>query len=135
MGASVVTTRSILKLLKPANTIIDLLTLGLNRLIGAILGLVLGVSISCILISGLARITYDFTLIEDISENIEKTEIIETGEITASIFDTQSGIESTLLESSAVPIIIFIMELNPIEIPGDFLATIEILDSKLDDVE
>ena len=135
VGASVVTTRSILKLLKPANTIIDLLTLGLNRLIGAILGLVLGVSISCILVSGLARITYDFTLIEDISENIEKTEIIETGEITASIFDTQSGIESTLLESSAVPIIIFIMELNPIEIPGDFLATIEILDSKLDDVE
>ena len=30
VGASIVTTRSILKLIKPASTIIDLLTLGLN---------------------------------------------------------------------------------------------------------
>jgi len=135
VGASVVTTRSILKLLKPANTIIDLLTLGLNRLIGAIFGLILGVALSCILISGLARMTYDFTVIDNISENIEKTEIIETGDIIASIYGTQTGIESSLLESSAVPILIFIMELNPIEIPGDFLATIEILDSKLNDAE
>ena len=133
VGASIVTTRSILKLIKPASTIIDLLTLGLNRLIGAILGLILGLAISCILISGLARITYDFTVIEDISQNIDQTEIIETEEIIATIYGTQSDIENALLESTAVPIIIFILDLNPIEIPGDFLATIEILDSKLDD--
>jgi len=133
VGASIVTTRSILKLIKPASTIIDLLTLGLNRLIGAILGLILGLAISCILISGLARITYDFTVIEDISQNIDQTEIIETEDIIATIYGTQSDIENALLESTAVPIIIFILGLNPIEIPGDFLATIEILDSKLDD--
>ena len=133
VGASIVTTRSILKLIKPASTIIDFLTLGLNRLIGAILGLILGLAISCILISGLARITYDFTVIEDISQNIDQTEIIETEEIIATIYGTQSDIENALLESTAVPIIIFILDLNPIEIPGDFLATIEILDSKLDD--
>jgi len=133
VGASIVTTRSILKLIKPASTIIDLLTLGLNRLIGAILGLILGLAISCILISGLARITYDFTVIDDISQNIDQTEIIETEEIIATIYGTQSDIENALLESTAVPIIIFILDLNPIEIPGDFLATIEILDSKLDD--
>ena len=133
VGASIVTTRSILKLIKPASTIIDLLTLGLNRLIGAILGLILGLAISCILISGLARITYDFTVIDDISQNIDQTEIIETEEIIATIYGTQSDIENALLESTAVPIIIFILGLNPIEIPGDFLATIEILDSKLDD--
>ena len=133
VGASIVTTRSILKLIKPASTIIDLLTLGLNRLIGAILGLILGLAISCILISGLARITYDFTVIEDISQNIDQTEIIETEDIIATIYGTQSDIENALLESTAVPIIIFILDLNPIEIPGDFLATIEILDSKLDD--
>ncbi|KAA1294663.1 MAG: CvpA family protein [SAR202 cluster bacterium] len=133
VGASIVTTRSILKLIKPASTIIDLLTLGLNRLIGAILGLILGLAISCIVISGLARITYDFTVIEDISQNIDQTEIIETEEIIATIYGTQSDIENALLESTAVPIIIFILDLNPIEIPGDFLATIEILDSKLDD--
>ena len=131
VGASIVTTRSILKLIKPASTIIDLLTLGLNRLIGAILGLILGLAISCIVISGLARITYDFTVIEDISQNIDQTEIIETEEIIATIYGTQSDIENALLESTAVPIIIFILDLNPIEIPGDFLATIEILDSKL----
>ena len=135
VGASIVTTRSILKLIKPASTIIDLLTLGLNRLIGAILGLILGLAISCILISGLARITYDFTVIEDISQNIDQTEIIETEEIIATIYGTQSDIENALLESTAVPIIIFILDLNPIEIPGDFLATIEILDSKLDDAQ
>ena len=133
VGASIVTTRSILKLIKPASTIIDLLTLGLNRLIGAILGLILGLAISCIVISGLARITYDFTVIKDISQNIDQTEIIETEEIIATIYGTQSDIENALLESTAVPIIIFILGLNPIEIPGDFLATIEILDSKLDD--
>ena len=133
VGASIVTTRSILKLIKPASTIIDLLTLGLNRLIGAILGLILGLAISCIVISGLARITYDFTVIEDISQNIDQTEIIETEDIIATIYGTQSDIENALLESTAVPIIIFILGLNPIEIPGDFLATIEILDSKLDD--
>ena len=135
VGASIVTTRSILKLIKPASTIIDLLTLGLNRLIGAILGLILGLAISCIVISGLARITYDFTVIEDISQNIDQTEIIETEEIIATIYGTQSDIENALLESTAVPIIIFILDLNPIEIPGDFLATIEILDSKLDDAQ
>ena len=135
VGASIVTTRSILKLIKPASTIIDLLTLGLNRLIGAILGLILGLAISCILISGLARITYDFTVIEDISQNIDQTEIIETEEIIATIYGTQSDIENALLESTAVPILIFILDLNPIEIPGDFLATIEILDSKLDDAQ
>ena len=133
VGASIVTTRSILKLIKPASTIIDLLTLGLNRLIGAILGLILGLAISCIVISGLARITYDFTVIKDISQNIDQTEIIETEELIATIYGTQSDIENALLESTAVPIIIFILDLNPIEIPGDFLATIEILDSKLDD--
>ena len=135
VGASIVTTRSILKLIKPASTIIDLLTLGLNRLIGAILGLILGLAISCIVISGLARITYDFTVIEDISQNIDQTEIIETEDIIATIYGTQSDIENALLESTAVPIIIFILDLNPIEIPGDFLATIEILDSKLDDAQ
>ena len=135
VGASIVTTRSILKLIKPASTIIDLLTLGLNRLIGAILGLILGLAISCNLISGLAIITYDFTVIEDISQNIDQTEIIETEEIIATIYGTQSDIENALLESTAVPIIIFILDLNPIEIPGDFLATIEILDSKLDDAQ
>jgi len=135
VGASIVTTRSILKLIKPASTIIDLLTLGLNRLIGAILGLILGLAISCIVISGLARITYDFTVIKDISQNIDQTEIIETEEIIATIYGTQSDIENALLESTAVPIIIFILDLNPIEIPGDFLATIEILDSKLDDAQ
>ena len=135
VGASIVTTRSILKLIKPASTIIDLLTLGLNRLIGAILGLILGLAISCIVISGLARITYDFTVIEDISQNIDQTEIIETEEIIATIYGTRSDIENALLESTAVPIIIFILDLNPIEIPGDFLATIEILDSKLDDAQ
>ena len=135
VGASIVTTRSILKLIKPASTIIDLLTLGLNRLIGAILGLILGLAISCIVISGLARITYDFTVIEDISQNIDQTEIIESEEIIATIYGTQSDIENALLESTAVPIIIFILDLNPIEIPGDFLATIEILDSKLDDAQ
>ena len=135
VGASIVTTRSILKLIKPASTIIDLLTLGLNWLIGAIIGLILGLAISCIVISGLARITYDFTVIEDISQNIDQTEIIETEEIIATIYGTQSDIENALLESTAVPIIIFILDLNPIEIPGDFLATIEILDSKLDDAQ
>ena len=48
IGSSVVLTRSVLKLLKPGMPILDIATLGLNRVLGMGVGLALGLIFICI---------------------------------------------------------------------------------------
>ena len=58
LGATFLLTRSVIKLLKPGTALVDVATLGMNRIVGMILGLAMGIILVAVLITA---ITYAAT--------------------------------------------------------------------------
>ena len=135
---TLIITKIIIKLIAPFLAIIDVATLGLNRIAGIILGLVVGIIITSVTVSGLTRLAYDFHEIP----NIPGSSLISNGEITAiegidaKIENTRTSIEDALLESSITPIFVRVLRITPNDafgiIPTDYLTAISILNSKLE---
>jgi uncharacterized membrane protein required for colicin V production len=125
MVGSLMVTRLIVKSLKPANTLFDILTLGLNRILGAVIGVLAGIILVFITISGLSSLTYNIALAAVIVDEIPVTGVLSTRNV----------IETALLESSFTPYIITLLKVIPANamgaIPIDFMTSIEILDSKM----
>ena len=131
---TLIITKIALKFIRPFLTVIDVATLGLNRIAGIILGLI----ISSITISGLTRLAYDFHEIDTLpgSSLISGGEVIVIEGIDAKIENTRISIETALLDSRMAPIFVKILEITPDNafgiIPDDYMTAIKILDSKLD---
>jgi len=135
---TLIITKIALKFIRPFLTVIDVATLGLNRVAGIILGLIIGVIISSVAISGLTRLAYDFHEIAKLpgSSLISDGEVIVIEGIDAKIENTRISIEATLLDSRMAPIFVKILQITPDNafgiIPTDYMTAIKILDSKLD---
>ncbi|HIA75389.1 MAG TPA: hypothetical protein EYN92_03030 [Dehalococcoidia bacterium] len=135
---TLIITKIALKFIRPFLTVIDVATLGLNRVAGIILGLIIGVIISSVAISGLTRLAYDFHEIAKLpgSSLISDGEIIVIEGIDAKIENTRISIEAALLDSRMAPIFVKILQITPDNafgiIPTDYMTAIKILDSKLD---
>ena len=135
---TLIITKIIIKLIAPFLAIIDVATLGLNRIAGIILGLVVGIIITSVTVSGLTRLAYDFHEIP----NIPGSSLISNGEITAiegidaKIENTRTSIEDALLESTITPIFVRVWRITPNDafgiIPTDYFTAISILNSKLE---
>ena len=125
---TVIVTKIILKFVKPFITVIDVATLGLNRIAGIILGLVVGVIISSVTISGLTRLAYDFHELPDVpgSSLISNGEILEIKGIDAKIENTRTSIEDALLDSTIAPIFVSVLQITPDNafgiIPTDYIC-------------
>jgi uncharacterized membrane protein required for colicin V production len=135
---TLIITKIALKFIRPFLTVIDVATLGLNRVAGIILGLIIGVIISSVAISGLTRLAYDFHEIAKLpgSSLISDGEVIVIEGIDAKIENTRISIEAALLDSRMAPIFVKILQITPDNafgiIPTDYMTAIKILDSKLD---
>ena len=135
---TLIITKIALKFIRPFLTVIDVATLGLNRVAGIILGLIIGVIISSVAISGLTRLAYDFHEIAKLpgSSLISDGEIIVIEGIDAKIENTRTSIETALLGSRMAPIFVKTLQITPDNafgiIPTDYMTAIKILDSKLD---
>jgi len=135
---TIIVTKIALKFTKPFLTVIDVATLGLNRIAGIILGLLVGIIISSVTISGLTRLAYDFHELPEVpgSSLISNGEILVIEGIDAKIENTRTTIEDTLLDSTIVPIFVSVLQITPNDafgiIPTDYMIAIEILDSKLE---
>ncbi len=135
---TLIITKIIIKLIAPFLAIIDVATLGLNRIAGIILGLVVGIIITSVTVSGLTRLAYDFHEFP----NIPGSSLISNGEITAiegidaKIENTRTSIENALLESTITPIFVRVLRITPNDafgiIPTDYSTAISILNSKLE---
>lgn len=137
IGSSVVLTRSVLKLLKPGMPILDIATLGLNRVLGMGVGLALGLIFICIFVTGLTRFTYDFDVrskMAEISSSSNSTPI-NTSDVIAKVENTKSLLENDFADSRISPLIIKALRNIPADgfglVPSDFMAALDILDSKL----
>lgn len=137
LGATFLLTRSIIKLLKPGTALVDVATLGMNRIVGMILGLAIGIILVAVLITAITRFTYDFDLDTDISGSAALTTpgLIVTENISAKVDNTKSALENGLTGSAIAPTIVKILRKIPGNsfglVPKDFMAALDILGSKL----
>ena len=137
LGATFLLTRSIIKLLKPGTALVDVATLGMNRIVGMILGLAIGIILVAVLITAITRFTYDFDLDTDISGSAALTTpgLIITENISAKVDNTKSALENGLTDSAIAPTIVKILRKIPGNtfglVPKDFMAALDILGSKL----
>ena len=137
LGATFLLTRSIIKLLKPGTALVDVATLGMNRIVGMILGLAIGIILVAVLITAITRFTYDFDLGTDISGSAALTTpgLIVTENISAKVDNTKSALENGLTGSAIAPTIVKILRKIPGNsfglVPKDFMAALDILGSKL----
>ena len=146
--ASVVIIRSIGKIVKPLLIVGTLGTAGLAaRLAGLALGLIIGLALGGILITGLARLAYNFTLPTP-SINIPGLAGTTVGEQTSGVSnilknaslpfvdDKKQIVETALTKSTIVPIFMRVRSALPGNtlgfIPADFGAALDILRSELD---
>ena len=137
LGATFLLTRSVIKLLKPGTALVDVATLGMNRIVGMILGLAMGIILVAVLITAITRFTYDFDLDTDISGSATLTTpgLIVTENISAKVDNTKSALENGLTGSAIAPTIVKILRKIPGNtfglVPKDFMAALDILGSKL----
>ena len=136
-GASIVITRSVIKLIKPGTILVDVATLGLNRIVGLIIGLLLGIIVSFIFITALTRFTYDFDIVSDIpgASTVTATKFIPSNGIVAKVENTRNSLENDLTQSSITPYIVKIIINIPANvfglIPDEYMAPLDILNTKL----
>ena len=137
LGASILITRSVIKLIKPGTILVDVVTLGMNRMVGMILGLLIGIIVSFIFITALTRFTYDFDIVSDIpgASTITATKFIPTNGIVAKVDNTRNSLENALTQSSVTPYLVKIMVNIPANvfglIPEEYMAPLDILNTKL----
>ena len=137
LGASILLTRSVIKLLKPGTALVDVATLGMNRIVGMVLGLAIGIILVAVALTAITRFTYDFDLDTDISGSAALTTPghVVTENILAKVDNTKSTLENGLIDSAIAPTIVKILRKIPGNsfgfVPKDFMAALDILDSKL----
>tara|TARA_Y100001934_G_scaffold92768_1_gene114655 strand:+ start:10906 stop:11520 length:615 start_codon:yes stop_codon:yes gene_type:complete len=131
LGGSIVVIGRLTKLIQPATFIIDILTVGLNRVAGLLIGLIIGILTTSILICGLARFTYDLNLTFNV--NVPTTGI-NSQKIGNKIENTRSYSEKALIESKSAKMFIRILVSLPSDafkiIPSQYMAPLEILHYK-----
>ena len=129
---------------KSTMPILNVLTLGLTAVIdklgGAVLGLVVGLVISLSLVIGMARLTYNFELVDTVTSGIPEqipgqiTQLASEG--LAKVTEARGFLESTLIQSQLVPTAIDVKNLLPADtlgfVPSDFKTALEILENKVE---
>ena len=136
ISISIVLTRSAIKLIKPATMVVDIATLGMNRLAGIILGLSIGIIIGAVLVVAVARFTYEFDLHDSISgvPSGPTALIVNTGSVVASVENTKKITDEGLTGSILAAAYVKVFKTLPGNalgfLPGDFMAALEIMDSR-----
>ena len=136
ISISIVLTRSAIKLIKPATMVVDIATLGMNRLAGIILGLSIGIIIGAVLVVAVARFTYEFDLHDSISgvPSGPTALIVNTGSVVASVENTKKITDEGLTGSTLAAAYVKVFKPLPGNalgfLPGDFMAALEIMDSR-----
>ena len=135
--SSLVVTRSILRMLGVGTMLVDIATLGMNMIFGMLIGLATGILLGAVIITGLARFTYDFDIDKNIAQiqNIPGKQLIPSEKIGSKVGETRTTIESGLTTSKLAPVYIKILRFIPNDtvelLPDDFNHTLDLLDSKL----
>jgi len=135
--SSLILTRSILRMLGVGTMLVDIATLGMNRIFGMLIGLATGILLGAVIITGLARFTYDFDIDKNIAQiqNIPGKQLIPSEKIGSKVGETRTTIESALTTSKLAPVYIKILRFIPNDtvelLPDDFNHTLDLLDSKL----
>ena len=132
--ASVVIIGFIGKILKPIIVIGTLGAAGMaDKLGGLAMGLIIGLAIAGVFITGMARFAYNFTIP---TPDIEVPGVSVTAAEGVAILDRKQAIEDALTASTIVPIFMSIRGALPGNalgfIPADFAAALDILQAKLD---
>ena len=136
ISISIVLTRSAIKLIKPVTTVVDIATLGINRLAGLIIGLLTGLIISAVLVIVMARFTYEFDLHESIQGVAPgpTSFIVDTGSVVASVENSKQLTDEGLTGSTIASAYVKVFKNLPGNalgfLPGDFMAALEIMDSR-----
>ena len=122
--------RAVTKLIRPATFIIDVVTVGMNRVGGLFIGLIIGILATSILICGLARFTYDLNLSFDLSSSTK----IDSAQISNKIESTRDFSENALLGSKSAGVFIKVLTTLPSNVfqivPSQYMAPLKILDYK-----
>lgn len=130
LGASIVVVRAVTKLIRPATFIIDVVTVGMNRVGGLFIGLIIGILATSILICGLARFTYDLNLSFDLSSSTK----IDSAQISNKIESTRDFSEKALIGSKSASVFIKVLTTLPSNVfqivPSQYMAPLKILDYK-----
>ena len=130
LGASIIVVRAVTKLIRPATFIIDVVTVGMNRVGGLFIGLIIGILATSILICGLARFTYDLNLSFDLSSSTK----IDSAQISNKIESTRDFSEKALIGSKSASVFIKVLTTLPSNVfqivPSQYMAPLEILHYK-----
>ena len=130
LGASIIVVRAVTKLIRPATFIIDVITVGMNRVGGLFIGLIIGLLATSILICGLARFTYDLNLSFDLSSSTK----IDSAQISNKIESTRDFSEKALIGSKSASVFIKVLTTLPSNVfqivPSQYMAPLEILHYK-----
>ena len=130
LGASIVVVRAVTKLIRPATFIIDVITVGMNRVGGLFIGLIIGILATSILICGLARFTYDLNLSVDLPSSTK----IDSVQVSNKIKNTRDFSEKALMDSKSATVFITVLTTLPSNVfqivPSQYMAPLIILDHK-----
>ena len=130
LGASIVVVRAVTKLIRPATFIIDVITVGMNRVAGLFIGLIIGILATSILICGLARFTYDLNLSVDLPSSTK----IDSVQVSNKIKNTRDFSEEALMDSKSATVFITVLTTVPSNVfqivPSQYMAPLIILDHK-----
>ena len=151
IGGTIFVAKMIGKILKPALTILTLGLAGMvDKLGGIVLGLLMGAVVASMVITGMARFAYNFTLpVPDVDlpagvqggaqaqvlADAAKDALKDKFEL-PQIEDKKEFVEDALAESTIVPIFLDVKNVLPDDafglIPSDFRASLEILEDAID---
>ena len=136
---SVIVANVLVKFVRP---LLSVLTMGLSSLIdklgGIALGVVVGLAISASVITGLARLTYNFDLRTANEGAVVKAmeQVTKLGDQIARVTGVKDGLETSLTQSTLVSIFIDITNAIPANtlgyIPADFKVSLEILERNIE---
>ncbi len=130
LGSSIVVVRAVTKLIRPATFIIDVITVGMNRVGGLFIGLIIGILATSILICGLARFTYDLNLSFDLPSSTK----IDSVQVSNKIENTRDFSETALMDSKSATVFITVLTTLPSNVfqivPSQYMAPLIILDHK-----
>ena len=129
--AGLMVTRMASKLIRPGMFIVDLASLGLNRMGGAVLGLLIGLVLSAAFITFTARLAYNF----DISESLTRVQNVPTAKLYAEVEETRLSLETALADSNLASLFLKVRNTLPGDtlgfIPSDFKTSLDILENSL----
>ena len=136
ISISIVLTRSAIRLIKPVSTVVDIATLGINRLAGVAIGLLTGIIIGAVIVIVMARFSYEFDLHDSVSGMAPGPTalIINSGSVVASLENTKNVTDKALTKSTIAGAYVKLFTTLPGNslgfLPGDSMAALEIMDSR-----